>query len=150
MGAVMLHPEARAGLRNQLTDPLFGRLPWPKSTANMPELWCIWLPMAAVDGEYDEAEVRLLQQMQVSKSRRRCSKMPPRGSNLLRIRRIGARGNRLNAGFRTFRPCKEQALYRLPVVFECSNWGTSSWDHPKIGIGLPRSGKSVVMAKSST
>ena len=62
---------------------------------------------------------------------------------------IAARGNRLNAGFRTSQPCKEQALYRTSRCSERSNWEDVIMGlHPKIGItGLPRSGKSAVMNK---
>ncbi|MEC7099124.1 MAG: DUF533 domain-containing protein, partial [Candidatus Thermoplasmatota archaeon] len=64
MGAVMLHPEARAGLRNQLTDPPL----WSASLAEIDPKHArtvVYLAayVAAVDGEYDEAEVRLLRQM---------------------------------------------------------------------------------------
>lgn len=62
---------------------------------------------------------------------------------------ITARRNRLNAGFRTSQPCKEQALYRTPGSSERSNREDVIMGlHPKIGItGLPRSGKSAVMSK---
>ena len=64
MGAVMLHPEARAGLRNQLTDPPL----WSASLAEIDPKHArtvVYLAayVAAVDGEYDEAEVSLLRQM---------------------------------------------------------------------------------------
>ena len=64
MGAVMLHPEARAGLRNQLTDPPL----WSACLAEIDPKHArtvVYLAayVAAVDGEYDEAEVRLLRQM---------------------------------------------------------------------------------------
>jgi len=62
---------------------------------------------------------------------------------------IVACGDRLNAGFRTFQPCKEQDLYRPPGCSKRSNWEDVIMGlHPKIGItGLPRSGKSAVMSK---
>ncbi len=62
---------------------------------------------------------------------------------------LAAREHGLNAGFRTFRHRKEQALYGLARCLERSNWEDVIMGlHPKIGItGLPRSGKSAVMSK---
>tara|TARA_X000000950_G_scaffold266158_1_gene341324 strand:+ start:1299 stop:1712 length:414 start_codon:yes stop_codon:yes gene_type:complete len=64
MGAVMLHPEARAGLRNQLTDPPL----WSASLAEIDgkharTVLFLAAYVAAVDGAYDKEEVRLLRQM---------------------------------------------------------------------------------------
>jgi len=64
MGAVMLHPEARAGLRNQLTDPPL----WSASLAEIDgnharTVLFLAAYVAAVDGDYDDEEVRLLRQM---------------------------------------------------------------------------------------
>tara|TARA_B100001113_G_scaffold226545_1_gene185991 strand:- start:3528 stop:3947 length:420 start_codon:yes stop_codon:yes gene_type:complete len=64
MGAVMLHPEARAGLRNQLTDPPL----WSASLAEIDgkharAVLFLAAYVAAVDGDYDDEEVRLLRQM---------------------------------------------------------------------------------------
>jgi len=64
MGAVMLHPEARAGLRNQLTDPPL----WSASLAEIDgkharTVLLLAAYVAAVDGAYDKEEVRLLRQM---------------------------------------------------------------------------------------
>ncbi|DAC37955.1 MAG: hypothetical protein CMA08_02705 [Euryarchaeota archaeon] len=64
MGAVMLHPEARTSLRNQLTDPPL----WSASLAEIDPkhaktVLFLAAYVAAVDGAYDKAEVRLLAQM---------------------------------------------------------------------------------------
>ena len=76
-------PRSAAGLRNQLTDPPL----WSASLAEIDPKHArtvLYLAayVAAVDGEYDEAEVRLLRQMcEALDVKKKSSRMPSHGSN---------------------------------------------------------------------
>ena len=141
MGAVMLHPEARAGLRNT-TDPPLCRLPWPSIDPKHART-VVYLAayVAAVDGEYDEAEVRLLRQMcEALDVKKKCPDAFAWVESA-ELDGIAARGNRLNAGFRHLGRVRSSLISPTEVFRTLELGGRHHGTSPKNRItGLPRSG----------